>query len=205
MVGTYPEAWEETALVAIALSGGTFYQYAAATETIEVGEGDNPGESIPTVSGGNLWKQTRQEDGEITLEIYPINCDTALGQGLFQENYGGTWDTTAAKGLQCDSDYPKVGIFFPRSQFTVCILWTNDTTSTTAQGAVDENDATAIRFWARYCRITSHKSSFTDGILKTTITLKYPSIAKAGTDKSYGWESTLTATTDTGELDAITA
>ena len=29
------------------------------------------------VAGGRIWKQSAQEDGEVTLEIYPIELDTA--------------------------------------------------------------------------------------------------------------------------------
>jgi len=196
MAGTYPEAWTETALVSICKTGGTYYQFAAITETVDLSEGDHPGESVGTVGGGGIWKQSRQEDGEITMEIYPINLDTTAGQGLFQEFYGGTWDTAAATGLLADSDYPAVGVMIPRDTFNVVVCWTNDAAHTTAEGEIDGTDSTALRFWAKKCRITSHKSEYTDGILKTTVTFKFPAIAKAGTDKSYGWESTLTANTN---------
>lgn len=188
--GSFPQAWEEVALVSIMKKGGTKYEFAALTETVDISEGDYPGESVGVVSGGGIWKQTRQEDGEITLEIYPVSLGTAADNtGLFQHFAGGTWD--ASEPMTTDITYPMSGIFYPRDRFLVAIMWTNDTTQDSAIDidATGTSAKVALRFYAKECRITSHKSSFTDGILKTTVTFKFPSIAKAGADKSYAWES----------------
>src|SRR3990167_11380441 len=87
MVGTFPEAWEEVALVTLQVKGGTARQFAAITETLDISEPDYPGESIKTLAGGRIWKQSPQEDGEITLEIYPIELEEADNTGL--ANYFG--------------------------------------------------------------------------------------------------------------------
>jgi len=200
MAGTYPEAWEEVALVSIMKKSGSVYQFAAATETIDIAEGDHPGESIGTVGGGGVWKQSRQEDGEITLELYPINIDSTSGQGLFQQFYGGTWDTS--QPLATPIATPATGVMFARDRFAIAIMWTDDTSQANAFATTTGTDFTALRFWAKGCRITSHKSEYTDGILKTTVTLKFQCIAKAGTDKNYAWEST--NDTDTAPLPAVT-
>jgi len=192
MAGTFPQAWEETALITIEKAGGTPYLFGAITETIDISEPDYPGESINTVVGGRVWKQSPQEDGEITLELYPIELDTTAGTGLFQEFVGGTWD--AAGALITDISWP-ASVQRTRDKFMVVIMWTDDATITTAALVNDPSPSTAtdkvcLRFYAKECRIISHKSAFTDGVLKTTVTFKFPSMSKAGTAQNWAWEST---------------
>ncbi len=349
MAGTFPQAWMETALVTIQKKGQSAQQFATITETIDIGEGDNPGESINSCSGGRIWKQSPKEDGEITLELYPINLNfmaggtissingdgtditfTATAHGLAvgdtirvsnTTNYGttaspvnytvatvtnsntvtmksatsaaeetdGTWVgyrgntglfqqftgpqkstsissidgdvdsvdiTSTAHGLQvgdvievsgttnyngpyvvstrtdadnfkCTDETHNLGaesagfvskisdasqplatdtIFSSsnklRDRFIVAILWTTDTAIYSAMDATTDTDKTAMRFYAKECRIISHKSAFTDQILKITVSFKYPAFAKAGTTKNDAWEST--DDTDTNALPSLT-
>lgn len=194
MVGTYPIAWEEVAKIAIIKLAGTPYLFEAITETIDISEPDYPGESISTVAGGRIWKQSAQEDGEMTLEIYPTDLDTTGSTGLFQQFTGGTWDASGALATDIAFDAGVFDADRERDRFMVVILWTDDSTINTAAEVLDPTGATGtdkvgLRFYAKECRITSHKSSFTDGILKTTVTFKFPAMNKAGTTKTHGWES----------------
>jgi len=351
MAGKFPEAWQETCFVTIQEKGQSAQQFAAITETIDINEGDYPGESVSTTAGGRIWKQSSAEDGEITLEIYPIKLDyaaggvissingdgtdiilsTATAHGLAigdtvrvsnTTNYGttstpvnyvvdsvtdsdtvvmksstseaeetdGTWVgykgntglfqqyvghllptaissingdadsvdiTSTAHGLQEGDVFEVSGTtnyngpyvvttrtdannivctdeghneaeetagFLTkvsdgsqplstditqlastaklRDRFIIAILWTQDIAVDSAMDATRDTDKTAIRFYAKECRITSHKASFTDGILKVTLTLKFPYMNKAGTTKSSAWEST--DDTDTKVLPALT-
>ena len=204
MVGTFPDEWEEVALVTIQLKGGSPFHYAAITETIDIGEPDYPGESIPNLAGGRIWKQSPQEDGEVTFEIYPINLDTnASNGGLFQEFNGVSGDSSfdTTQPLATDIAW-KAGVMTPRDRYIVAIMWTDDTAQTSALGVTSATDSVALRFYAKECRITSHKSAYTDGILKTTAVFKFPAFDKAGTTKSFQWESTNDG--DTTPLPAIT-
>ena len=90
MVGTFPQAWQETALVAIQDLGGTARLFGAITETIDIAEPDYPSESIKNLAGGRLFLQKGQEDGEVTLEIYPIDATEGDNTGIFQWFQGGT-------------------------------------------------------------------------------------------------------------------
>lgn len=193
----FPEAWTETALVSIQKLSGSEIQFAAITDTIDISEGDYPGEGIPTISGGRLWKQSPKEDGEITLELYPLELDTTSGVGLFQHFTGGTWDTE--EPLATDVAFTSTDRL--RDQFRVMILWTNDASATTAN-ATTSAATDSLRFGAMGCRLVSHKASFTDGILKITATFKYPAYSKDGTEKNDAWEST--NDTDTSSLPALT-
>ena len=90
MVGTFPEAWQEVCLIAIQRAGGSPILYAACTEDLDIGEPDYPWESIPTIAGGRISKQSPQEDGELTLKLYPVSVSEADNQGLFAAFVGGT-------------------------------------------------------------------------------------------------------------------
>lgn len=191
MAGTFPQAWEEVAKIAIIKLGGTAYAYGAITESIDISEPDYPGEGIPNTAGGRVWKQSPQEDGEITLEIYPTQLDTTGSVGLFQEFNGGTWDTS--QPIATDTSWV-AGTDRTRDRFMVVVMWTDDDTINTAAEILDPSGATgtnkvALRFYAKECRITSHKSAFTDGVVKTTVTFKFPAMNQAGTTKTHGWDS----------------
>ena len=181
----FPEAWTEFALITIEKASGTPFEWMAATETIDIAEGDYPGESIMTVSGGRIWKQSGQEDGEITLEMYPVQVALEDNGGLFQSWVGGTID--GSEPLVSDIT-EAVGVDRPRTRFRVSILWTNDTAVTSADGTTGSS-TDALRFVASNCRITSHKAEFTDGIFKVTITFKFPAMTKVGTVRNFSWES----------------
>ena len=181
----FPDAWEEVALVSISPINGSDVEFAAITETIDISEPDYPGESMMSVAGGRIWKQSAQEDGEITLEIYPVELDATTGVGLFQQFAGGTQD--ASEPLATDVAWP-AGVARTRDKFRVAILWTNDVTATTGFGATAAS-TDGLRFYATDCRITSHKAAYTDGILKTTVVFKFPAMNKAGTTRTHAWQS----------------
>ena len=181
----FPDAWEETALVSIQKLGGSEIQFMTITDSIDINEGDNPGEGVPTVSGGRLWKRSPQEDGEVTLDIYPIELDTTSGVGLFQQYTGGTWDTD--EPLATDVAWP-AGVDRSRDQFRIVILWTNDTGTSTAN-ATTTASTDSLRFASMGCRMTSHKVSFTDGVVKASVTFKFPAFNKDGTVKMCKWDS----------------
>lgn len=187
MAGTFPDAWEETCLVTFQKLGGTAYTISAINESVDISEPDYQGEGVPNMAGGRIWKQNPQEDGEVTIEIYPLHLDTTASAGLFQEFNGGTWDTSAP--MSTDTSWP-AGVSRARDKFMIAIMWTDDAAQTSAAAATTTADAVALRFYAKECRIVSNKTPFTDGILKGTITFKFPAMNKAGTTKCYAWEST---------------
>ncbi len=208
MVGTFPQGWEETALVSIDLFPGSIltFQAHAITETIDISEPDYPGESIMNVAGGRIWKQSGQEDGEITLEFYPVRLDiedaaTDIFGGLFQFFASNQTIDDSAPSQPISTSTTKVaGVDYTRDRFRVAIMWTDDTGVTSAAGATVTNDKVGLRFAAMGCRMTSHKEDFTDGILKVTATFKWPAMNKAGTVKMHRWEST-----NDGDTTPITA
>lgn len=201
MTGTIPQAWQEVAQVAIMKLGGTAEEFQALTESVDIGEPDYPFESVPNVAGGRIAKQSPQEDGEVTLELYPTDLGaTTTPGGLFQQFAGG--NITGTQALTTDTSWIS-GSNRDRDRYAVAVLWTDETTSdVSAFRAVNGAGKVGLRFYAKECRITSHKSEFTDGILKTTATFKFPAMNKSGTTKTHAWESTNAASTSA--LSAIT-
>ena len=180
----FQDAWNETAFVSIQKLAGSEVQFAAITDSVDISEGDWSGEGLPTLAGGRIWKQTPKEDGEITLELYPVELDTVTGVGLFQQFTGGTFDTSEPLA----SDVAFTAADRVRDQFRVVVLWTNDAAATAANGATSAS-TDSLRFAAMGCRLVSHKASYTDGILKVTATFKYPAFNKAGAVKMDRWDS----------------
>ncbi len=191
---TQPDAWTDTCLITIAKlnQGGTSVNIEAnaMTETIDIAEPDYPGEGIPTLAGARVWKQSPQEDGEITVEFYPVQlATTANNLGLFEQYGGGTY--TSSEPRQTDTSWG-IGIDRTRDRFAVVIMWTNDNVSgSEPTSATDTTDTAsdAARFVALSCRMISHKADFTDGMLKVTATFKFPAMDTTGAIRCYRWES----------------
>ena len=183
---SFPESWTEVALVAISKEAGSDVEYTTITESVDISPGDKPMESIPNLQGGRITKFTPEEDTEITLEIYPVELDsTSADGGFFQQFYGGTWDTSEPlQVLNRDDTNHRPNI---RDKFRVALLWTNDATATGGAAATAAS-TDALRFVMRNSYITSHKASFTDDILKVTVTFKCAAADKAG-DSNCLWQS----------------
>jgi hypothetical protein len=211
--GSFPSAFTETAIVSIIRYGAAQCPLNAMTitETVDISEPDYPGESIPSIAGGRIWKQSPQEDGEVTLEFYPTNLTpitstTTLTAGglfeLFSSNSGATFNSSQPLSTVITDQF-KAGVDKSRDKFMIAILWTDDAAvSTNAFQATATDAKVALRFSAKGCRITSHKAEMTDGILKVTATFKFPAMSKDGTVRSYEWTSTNDG--DTAPLVALT-
>ena len=199
----YPPAWQEVALITIKPHDGTAREFMAITETIDIGTPDYPGESIVSLAGGRLWKQGPQEDGELTLELYPVNASDVDNGGFEQSFVGGSYDTTVPI-LTDTTTTLAAGVQFTRRGFLVAILWTDDSAAVDANSVLSTDNAAARRFYAKNCRIISYKEDFTDKILKATVVFKFPPNTKDGLRRNFRWQSTLITNTTTDRLAAIT-
>jgi len=162
------DAYSETALVTITKKGGNDYEYATLTESVSIDFGDKGGESIPTLAGGRLWKNTPQEDTTITLDIYPVGIEP--GAGMAQWFWGDDSDTTEPLSVDAKTT---------RYLFRVAILWTDDPNATSAAGSTNTNYY-AYRIVAKDCRLIGFKPTYTDKVLKATVTFKVPPFDKSG-------------------------
>jgi len=167
------DTWSELAKVAIAAQAGSDVQFNAITETVDVDIGDKDFDVIATLAGGRLVKFTPQEPTTITLEAYPVQAGTGsgtTGTGFF--DLVNSADTSQPLVIPTDRN---------RSKYRIAIMWTTNTVSTTyAESQVVSPADSALRIVASDGYFTSVKPSFTDGVLKFTITYKVPPFDKSG-------------------------
>ena len=166
------DSWSELAKVAIAAQSGSDVAFQAITETVDMDIGEKGFDVIATLSGGRLVKFTPQEPTEITLEAYPVDAGTdtgATGKGFF--DLLNSADTTQPVSVSADR---------VRSKYRIAIMWT-DSILAGAESAVVTPTNQALRVAAADGYFTSVKPSFTDGVLKFTITYKVPPFDSLGT------------------------
>ncbi|MFA5132759.1 MAG: hypothetical protein WC444_05560 [Candidatus Paceibacterota bacterium] len=160
------DAWTETCLIGLAKKDSTDTQVNGVTETVDIDLGDKDAEWTPLLNGGRVVNYTPMADTSVTLECYCVGAKQADGAtqlGFFNAMMGNST-------VQSDRVHDK---------YRLTILWTDDTSITTA-GAAITTTATALRFVAAEGHVTSIKPSMTDGRLKFTVTMKFPAFDKAG-------------------------
>ncbi len=165
------DAWMETCLIAISIAAGTDIQFAGVTETVDFDIGEKDIEGIPLVSGGRVTKFTPEGDSSITFEAYPLQAGTqtgAVGLGFYDLMH--SVDSVVPIRVTNDRN---------RDKYRVLVLWTNDPTPTTAQ-SITVDTYSAFRIGMADGHFTSAKPSFTDGILKFTVTFKCAAFDKSG-------------------------
>jgi hypothetical protein len=165
------DAWMETCLISIAKIGGSDMQFAGLTETVEIDIGDKDIEGVALVNGGRVTKWKPEDDTTINFEAYPIQAGTdtgTTGKGFF--DLRNTVDTSVPIRVLNDRN---------RDKYRVLVLWTNDTTVTSAHSATTANYS-GLRIGAADGYFTSVKPSFTDGILKWKISFKTAPFDKSG-------------------------
>jgi hypothetical protein len=167
---TVEDAWMETCLVTISKIGGSDMEFAALTETVDFDLGEKDIEGIALVNGGRVAKWNPEGDSTITLEAYPIQAGTdtgSKGEGFFDLMHSD------------DGSHP-IRFVNDRNRDKVRILCLWSTGSETSAAEESSANAQAIRLGLAEAYVTSVKPSFTDGILKFTITIKAPAFDKSG-------------------------
>jgi hypothetical protein len=160
------DAWLETCLISITAIGGNDQYYAGITENIDMDLGEKDIEQIVLTNGGRVCRWVPEGLSAVTMDMYPLEAGTtattaaAAGTGVF--------DLLHAK----DSSAPiRVVNTRARTKYRVLILWTNDTSITSAAATTSANKS-ALRVGLADGFFTSTKVSFTDGIVKFTVTYK---------------------------------
>lgn len=179
-MATAPDTFGPYFFFSIKREGQTEQQIADQIDlsSLEWGDGDTPFEGMPNAAGGYAGKESPQEDGEVSFDT--IDRDVAVAKWLKAE-YAQLNDATEpiAPGTAITAV-----IASARRKYSVVRLFTNDPAVTTASGAV-QTSYQARRDIGLNCRITSCKDSMGDGILKTSVTLKYTPRDVSGTSRNY--------------------
>jgi len=179
---TAGDVWTEVAYVSIAPIGYGELKFETLTETIDFDIGEKDVEFIPTLKGGRLAKFTPMGDSTITMELYPTLAGTTgwpaaagtkVAAGVF-DLFGDGIDSTTSLSYDLDG--------LNRTKIRLCALWTD-------QASVDSAALTAITTTSEALRLTFAEGfmtkvspSFTDDILKFTVTMKFPATNASGTD-----------------------
>ena len=165
------DAWMETCLIAISIQGGSDIQFASLTETVDFDIGEKDIEGVALTNGGRVTKWTAEGDSSITFEAYPLEAGTDSGtdgNGFFDLMHS----ADASVPLRITNDRN-------RDKYRVLVMWTNDPTVSTGQ-AITTDTYSALRIGLADGHFTSVKPSFTDGILKYTITYKCAAFDRDG-------------------------
>ena len=174
------DAWQETCLIAISKIGGSDVSFQGLTETVDPDLGEKDVEGIVLVNGGRVTKFTPEGDSTVTFEAYPLEAGTdsgTTGKGFFDLLHSA--DATQPLAITNTR---------ARDKYRVSALWTDDTTATSATGAIT-TPSKAERISLANGYFTSVKPSFTDGVLKFTVVYKTVAFTKAG-DGNIKHEST---------------
>lgn len=177
-VGQGVDAWMETCLVAITKVGGSDVAFQGLTESVDMDVGEKDIDVVALVNGGRISKWVPQDVITVTLEMYPVEVGTdtgTTGKGVFDLFSGST-----------DSSQPVILTNSrTRTAVRIAILWTDDTSQASATAAVTATKKAArMAFADGY--VTSANPSFTDGVKKWTVTLKFAPFDKAGNANSQG-------------------
>lgn len=166
------DAWMENCLIAISAVGGSDVAFQALTESVDPDLPEKDIEGIALVNGGRITKFMAEGDATITFEAYPMEAGTdsgTTGKGFF--------DLLHAQ----DASQPlRITNGSPRTKYRVALMWTDDTSVVTADGAVSTTAKTAKRIVVANGFFTKVKDEFTDRILKTTVTFKAVPYDKSG-------------------------
>ena len=168
------DAWLETCLVEIQRIGDTEkLSMAAITETIDFDPGEKDIEGVPLVNGGRVTKWNPEGDTTITLEGYPLEAGTidSASTGTGWTDLVHSQDTAVPIRVLNDRN---------RDKHRILVMWTNDSTATTASSVL-ATDASGLRIGMVSAYATKVAYSFTDGIVKVTLTLKCAAFQKDGT------------------------
>jgi hypothetical protein len=158
-------------VIAISKEGGSDIQFASLTETVDFDIGEKDIEGVALTNGGRVTKWTAEGDSSITFEAYPLEAGTQTGTdgtGFFDLMH--SVDASAPLRITNDRN---------RDKYRVLVMWTNDPTVATGQ-AITTDTYSALRIGLADGHFTSVKPSFTDGILKYTITYKCTAFDKLG-------------------------
>lgn len=173
---TQPDTWSETGLVSMTKVGGEEVQFYTITETVDITIGTKDFDVINNLAGGRLVKYNPQEPMEVTLEAYPVEAGTAdttsgTGNGFFDLLWGGI-GSSGSQPVEISSD-------LKREKLRLTVLWTDDTSVSDATADIPINSA-GMRIIGKNGYVTEANPSFTDGILKFTVTFKCPPFDKQG-------------------------
>ncbi|KKM65134.1 hypothetical protein LCGC14_1494340 [marine sediment metagenome] len=171
-----PDTWSETALISISKASNFEAEFYSITDTMDINFGEKGFDVMANLKGGRLVKFNPQDPTEITLELFPVEAASSLAaagaaKGVFDLLWGGiNSDTTQPISISSNRN---------REKLRLTLLWTDDTTVTTAAAAINLNQS-GMRIIAKNAYCISANPSYTDKVFKVTATFRIPPFDKDG-------------------------
>ena len=171
-----PDTWSETALISISKASNFEAEFYSITDTMDINFGEKGFDVMANLKGGRLVKFNPQDPTEITLELFPVEVASSLSaagaaKGVFDLLWGGiNSDTTQPISISSNRN---------REKLRLTLLWTDDTTVTTAAAAINLNQS-GMRIIAKNAYCISANPSYTDKVFKVTATFRIPPFDKDG-------------------------
>lgn len=181
------DAWQRECLIEVS-DGTTHLALHGLTETVDIDLGERDLDVVNLLNLGQIPKFGGVGLSTVTFEGYALQAGTA---GTGAQTGTGFWDIFAQAPNMGGTDPLNNAITNDTTRFRVAILWTNETAATVASEAITAANK-ARRFVMADCFCVSCKDSFTDGILKTTLSFKGNAFNKAASAR-IKWESEVTA------------
>ena len=174
------DVWSDCARITITAQASSLVnlEFYALSESIDISEGTRDIETTPLMCGGKITRLKPQEDCEITMKCYPVlgfnPVATGTGTGLDDLFY----DTLTT--IETSHQYRVSSTSGTRKKFRIAVLWSDDSTATSAIGALAKTTQ-ALRYACRNAYLTDIKRTFSaDGYLSYDVTFKYAPRQKDG-------------------------
>lgn len=172
------DSWTEIAYVTITEQAGTDVDFCSISESIDIDEGERPLETTYTLCGGKIVRLMPQEDTTVTLTAYPVEAGSTgtVGKGFHDMFYDSVTESATTGEIVVDNTAGT------RKKYRLAILWTDDTSSTSAVRQVASPANAALRWTARNGYVTQVVPSFeANGMLTYDVTFTFPSRLSDGT------------------------
>lgn len=175
---TAPDTWSEVGLVSMSKTNTFETEFYTLMDSVDIKLGDKEFDVKATMAGGRLVSFTPQGEMEISLDVYPVEAGSSLSaagaaKGVFDLLFGGiNSDTSQPLGLSSSRT---------REKLRFVMLFTDDSTVTTATAAINLNQA-GLRIIAKnaYCVAADPTFNTSDQPFKVTVKLKVPAFDKSG-------------------------
>ena len=179
------DSWQKHAIVTI--DDGTYkVTLHALTETIDLDIGERDIDIINLLSLGQIAKFGAMGMTTLTFEGYALEAGTSEATGAVATGFFDIFAYKPTRFLSgsTDTDLGEPQVIPVTNQINrmrIMILWTNDSACTSATDVVTNTAGyKGLRFGIADVICTGCKQSFTDGVLKTTLTFKGLAFSKNG-------------------------
>lgn len=176
-------SWQERAFVTITKKGGNDKDFHALLDEIGFSGGDKDFDATALMNGGRIRVRSNQEPYEFTGTLYPTGPTSDPGASTdprgIMEFFHGSSDTG-----DNDSHF-KYEASHTRDDFRVAVMFTNDTSVTSAVDSVSGSSKQAYRYVQTDAHLVSAEPSFDDQVLTVEVTFRSAPFDETASPNAY--------------------